>query len=89
MEAAVESDGARVQTTRKVVDLVGDGIPLRVILLGTCFMWWFDWMTFCDEGIQIDHFDMIVQRLEDCLARDARRKRGHRSEKSSLGHFDR
>lgn len=34
-------------------------------------------MTFRHEGIQIDHCDMIVKRLQDCFSSDTGRESGH------------
>ena len=61
VEGTVESDAASVEATREVVDLVGDLVPLAVVeLLRGGFFRGLDRMALGDEGVQVDHFGVVV-----------------------------
>ena len=67
MEAAVECDTARIESTGQVVDFVGHGIPFAIKLFWGRFRWRFDRMAFRYQRVEIYHGKMIMQRFEDRL----------------------
>lgn len=44
-------------------------------------------MPFLDEGVEVDHLEVVVQKSEDDLAGDARGERADCCEYCSFGHF--
>ncbi len=86
VEATVEGHTASVEATGEVVDFVADGIPLAGKLLGGGVGGRFNGVALCDERIEIDHLNMVVEGIEDCFSRNACRKASDSGEVSSLGH---
>ena len=68
-----------------VGDLVGQGEPGTVLLVGRGMGRWFDCMTLNDQRIQINHLLVVVQELKHHFARHARRQRRDACEDGS-GH---
>ena len=60
VEAGIERDSAAVETSRKIVDFIGDVIPLRVEFLCVSFWRWSDWMSFRDQWIEVNHLNMVM-----------------------------
>ena len=76
VEAGLEVDLAGDHAGGQVRDLVGDGVPLAVILLGGGFGRRLDHMPLFMGGVEIDHLEMVVQRGQDGLPGDAGREGG-------------
>lgn len=86
VEATIEGHTASVEATGEVVDFVADGIPLAGKLFGGGIRGRFNGVALCDERIEIDHLNMVVEGIEDCFSRNACRKASDSGEVSSLGH---
>lgn len=80
-------DAAGVEAAGQVGDPVGEGVPLRVVLFGGGGGGGSDGVALLDEGLEVDHFDVVVQGGEDGGAGDARRERGDGREEGAFGHF--
>lgn len=66
--------------------LTGEGIPGAVELFCRGVARRRADMALDDERVQVDHLDMVVQRLQHGVAGDARRQRRDGGEDGSLGH---
>jgi hypothetical protein len=75
VKTCFETDLALI--SRKVRDLIGDLVPSAVVFFSRSFCGWPNTMTLGMRGIQINHFEMVVQGLQHCLAGDTRRQRGN------------
>ncbi len=58
VEAAHEGEGAG--DAGEVADFVGDGVPLAVGFFRCGDLWRADWVTVCDERVEIDHLRVAV-----------------------------
>lgn len=86
MKAGVKGDSARIEAARKVIDFVGDGVPCSMVLFCGCLFWGLDGMAFCDQRVEIDHAEVVVERFEDGLARYAGGNGGYCREEGSFRH---
>lgn len=86
VETDVVGDAAGVETAGEVRDFVGEGVPLGVELFGGGGGGGFDGVTLLDEGLEIDHFDVVVQGGEDGGAGDAWGKGGDGGKEGAFGH---
>lgn len=50
---------------------VGEGVPDAAELFGAGVLGWLDWVSFDDERVEVDHGDMVVEKVEDGGAGDA------------------
>lgn len=75
VEAGLERDLA-LGHAGQVGDLVGDLVPLAVVLLGRRLGGRLDHMALVVGGVEIDHLEVVVQRGQDGLAGDAGREGG-------------
>ena len=66
--------------------LVGDRVPLRLRLFGGGMLWRFDRMSLYDERVEIYHFGVSMERIEDCLPAYAGWQSRDCDEVGSFGH---
>ena len=76
VEARLEGDLARSKAAGQVRDLVGDEVPLAVVLLGRRLGGRLDHAAVVGGGIEVDHLEVVVQRGQDGLAGDGGREGG-------------
>lgn len=68
MKCASIRDVPLGQSAGQVSDLIGQRIPFTILLVERCMRRGRDRMPFFDEGIQIDHFLVVVQKIEHDLS---------------------
>ena len=87
METDHVADAAGVEAAGEVGDFVREGVPLGVEFFCGGSGWGFDGVAFFDEGLEVDHFDVVVEGGEDGGAGDAGGEGGDGGEDGAFGHF--
>lgn len=70
----------------QIRDLVGHAPPGAAALLGGGVRRRVDGVPLDDQRVQVDHLHVVVQEVDDDLARDARRQRRDGRERAALRH---
>lgn len=71
MEAASVADVSRGQAAGQVGDFVGEGVPGAGVLFRGRVGRRGDEVTLFDEGVEVDHLEVVVEEVEDGIAGDA------------------
>lgn len=87
VEAAEKGDMSGGQTAGEVVDFVGHGVPLAVnCFFGVGVGGRFAGVALFDERVEVDHFGVAVEGLEDCCTGYAFGQGGQSGEGGSFEH---
>jgi hypothetical protein len=78
---------AGAESTGKILNTVGEGIPYAVVFFGGGIWRRLDGMTLFDERVEINHFNVGIEGFEDGSSGYARGEWGNRCENGSFRHF--
>lgn len=71
---------------REIGNLVRQRIPLATPFVGWGVRWWRNGMTLFNQGVQVDHLVVVVQKVEGDLPGDAHGEGRHRGEYGTSRH---
>lgn len=86
MERCGVLDLAIIQTAWEVGNAVSDGVPHAIALIGGTVSWRIDRNAPLDEGVEVDHVEMVLEEGDGLGAADGRWERGYGGEGGALRH---
>ena len=86
VECASVAHVAGYETARQIGYLVGEGVPYAMEFLRRCVRRGLYGVALLDERVEVNHFEVVVEELDDDFAGDPLRKRSYGSEDCSFGH---